>query len=382
MQFSQVIGQQKIKERLIQNVKDHRISHAQLFLGKEGSGNLALALAYAQYVLCTEKGDEDSCGKCSSCIKFQKLVHPDLHFAFPVATNNSVKTKPTSKDFMVQWRAALIENPYLSLSQWLQIIQVENKQGNISVHESDDIVKSLSLKAYESQYKVMLIWMPENMNIQTANKLLKQIEEPEAKTLILLVANDEEQLISTIRSRTQLVKLPQIEVEVLKNQLMSSYGLSEETALRTASFAEGSWLEAKEIAEEVGSNDWYFEQFQNWMRVCYKADIEGIYKWVENISNRTYGREKQKGFLKYALSIVRESIVINYADDRISNLQEKERQFVSNFAPFVHGHNVISMFEIMNQAHYHIERNAYPKILFMDLSMQFANLLHIKNVPL
>ena len=382
MQFAEVIGHQNIKERLIQNVKNQRISHAQLFLGKEGSGNLALALAYAQYVMCTNKQENDSCGTCPSCVKVQKLVHPDLHFSFPVATNSRVKKNPTSKDFIKEWREALINQPYMTLAQWLQHLQLENKQGNISVHEGDDIIKSLSLKAFESVYKVMLIWMPENMHTATANKLLKQIEEPEARTLILLVANDSEKLISTIRSRTQLVNVPAIGVNELRDQLMKVYGFSEETSIRTATLANGSWLEAQEIAEETGSNDWYFEQFKLWMRACYKADIEAMYKWVENISNKSFGREKQKGFLKYAMSIVRESIVINYGDERISILHDKEKQFVSNFAPFVHGQNVLEMFEIMNTAHYHIERNAYPKILFMDLSMQFANLLHIKNVPL
>ena len=382
MQFSKIIGQHKVKARLIQSVKDNRISHAQLFLGKEGSGNLALAIAYAQYISCTQKLENDSCGECASCIKFQKLIHPDLHFAFPVASNKTVKKNPTSKDFIAQWRKAVLENPYLKLSQWLQLIDVENKQGNISVHEGADIIKTLSLKTYESKYKILIIWMPENMNIATANKLLKQIEEPEKNTLILLVANDEGQLIPTIRSRTQLVKVLPVDLHSLKEKLISDYQLPEESAARIAALSEGSWLEAREIAEEAGSNDWFFEQFKIWMRVSWKADIEGIYNWVENISSKSYGREKQKGFLKYAMNIVRESVVINYGDEKISSLQDKEKQFVNNFAPFVHGRNVLSIFEIMDEAHYHIERNANPKILFMDLSMQFANLLHIKNVPL
>lgn len=382
MQFSKIIGQHKVKARLIQSVKDNRISHAQLFLGKEGSGNLALAIAYAQYISCTQKLENDSCGECASCIKFQKLIHPDLHFAFPVASNKTVKKNPTSKDFIAQWRKAVLENPYLKLSQWLQLIDVENKQGNISVHEGADIIKTLSLKTYESKYKILIIWMPENMNIATANKLLKQIEEPEKNTLILLVANDEGQLIPTIRSRTQLVKVLPVDLHSLKEKLISDYQLPEESAARIAGLSEGSWLEAREIAEEAGSNDWFFEQFKIWMRVSWKADIEGIYNWVENISSKSYGREKQKGFLKYAMNIVRESVVINYGDEKISSLQDKEKQFVNNFAPFVHGRNVLSIFEIMDEAHYHIERNANPKILFMDLSMQFANLLHIKNVPL
>lgn len=382
MRFSQIIGQEKVKERLINNVKAQRISHAQLFLGKEGSGNLALAIAYAQYICCSNRSNNDSCGECPSCLKFQKLIHPDLHFVFPVASNKSVKSKPTSKDFIIQWREAILNEPYLNLNQWLQFIDVENKQGNISVHESANIIKNLSLKTYESKYKILIIWMPENMTLATANKLLKQIEEPEQNTLIILVANDEEQIIPTIRSRTQLLKIPPIDSESIEKHLHSAYGLSEESAGRIATISEGNWLTAKGIAEESDSNEWLFEQFKTWMRSCWKADIEGIYLWVENISSKEYGREKQKSFLKYAMNIVRESILINYGDPKISSLQPKEKTFVENFAPFVHGRNVITIFEIMDEAHYHIERNANPKILFLDLSMQFANLLHIKNVTL
>src|SRR5690606_17136804 len=217
-----------VKKKLIHTVKENRVSHAQLFLGSSGSGSLALAIAFAQYISCTNKTEEDSCGECSSCTKFQKLAHPDLHFAFPVASNKRVKDKPTSKDYIKEWREALMHSPYLNLNDWYQKIEIENKQGSISVHESADIIKALSYKTYESEYKTLIIWMPEKMNASTANKLLKQIEEPEQKTLILLVAEDEEQIISTVRSRTQLVKVPLLDQESIGNYLIREYGLQQE----------------------------------------------------------------------------------------------------------------------------------------------------------
>lgn len=382
MQFSSIIGQKSVKEKLINTVKENRVSHAQLFLGNSGSGNLPLAIAYAQYIACTDKGMNDSCGNCNSCTKFQKLAHPDLHFAFPVATNKRVKEKPTSKDYISEWREAILHSPYLNLYDWLKKIEVENKQGMISVHESADIIKALSYKTYEAEYKTLIIWMPEKMNTFTANKLLKQIEEPEQKTLILLVAEDEEQIISTIRSRTQLVKIPIVDQESMRQFLISERRMDPEESNRIALLSNGNVKSALQLLEQENPGSEYFTQFKSWMRVSWKADIEGIHAWVEEMSSKNMGREKQKGFMEYALMIVRDSILVNFGDARLSKLQNDEKDFLKKFSPFVHSSNVLEIVDILNTAHYHIERNANPKILFMDLSLKFANLLHVKNVTL
>jgi len=240
MLFKEIIGQEEVKKRLINAVKENRISHAQLFLGKEGFGTLALAIAYAQYICCENKLANDSCGVCSSCIKYQKLVHPDLHFVFPVATNAVVKKKPISNHFLPQWRASLLNDYYLSYKSWQEKIETGNKQLLITKDESIDILKKLNLKTYESAYKIMIIWYPEKFNIASANKLLKILEEPPEKTLFILVAQETEKIINTILSRTQLIKINQINAVALQQAIIKKYQLTEDEALSIAKLADGN----------------------------------------------------------------------------------------------------------------------------------------------
>ena len=380
MLFANIQGQQKCKQLLIQMVQEQRVPHAQLFLGSHGSGGLFLALALAQYIACTNKQLKDSCGVCSSCVKHTKFVHPDLHFVFPVAANQSVKTKPISKNFLPDWRAILIESPYFSLFDWIKYIGIENKQGIISVEESAHIVKDLSFKPYESDTKIMLIWMPEKMNIQAANKILKIIEEPPHKTLFLLVAESEENILATVLSRTQLFKVPRYpDAEVV--QYLVGRGLANEKAQMIATIVEGDINEALKLAEytqDAAQNSLCFVQ---WMRLCFNAlqvkDIDKLVQWSDTMAKS--GRENQKSFLLFATNVMRDALLKNYGLSALTKMNISGQNFtLEKFAPFVHAENCMSIIEELNMAQLHIERNANSKIVFLDTSFKIARLLHKK----
>jgi DNA polymerase-3 subunit delta' len=374
MLFKEIIGQQKIKDRLIQTVKDNRISHAQLFLGPEGSGNLALAIAYAQYIACTNKQDKDSCGICPSCQKFAKLVHPDLHFVFPVATTKTIKKDPVSDDFIAQWREALIENPYINQTRWYDIIDVENKQGLISKNESSVIVRKLSLKTFEADYKTLIMWLPEKMNSAAANTLLKIIEEPPSKTLFILVSENSEQIITTILSRTQLIKIPQIDSESLHSALCDRMGLSADKANDIVHLANGNYLSALNLIETTDENSENHDRFVEIMRFSYQNKIIEIVNWVESIS--TIGREKQKSFLEYAIRMIRENFMLNINQKNIVYLTKQEAEFSNKFYPFINNENVFKIYEHLNRAFADIEMNAYNKIVFLDLGLKLVKLIN------
>ena len=378
MQFKNIIGHEKVKARLIKTVNEGRISHAQLFLGPEGCGNLPMAIAYAQYISCLSKTATDSCGECPSCIKFEKLAHPDLHFVFPVATSADVKEKPVSAKYITQWREANFDNPYLSLAAWQSKIETGNKQLLISKNESESILKILSLKTYESEYKTMIIWYPERFNIASANKLLKIIEEPPSKTLFILVAHDAEQIISTILSRTQLVKVGRIKEEDLQSELIKKYSLENSVAQKIAHQSDGNFINAQKLIEHSGQEEEYHDLFKEWMRAAFKGNVPALINWSEEIAKISYGREKQKQFLKYALHLFRESLIKNYGDDEMERVADNEAKFLSNFAPYIHGANCIEIIELFNDASYHIERNANPKILFLDVSLKLTKLLRVE----
>ena len=380
MLFKELLGQNKLKELLMQLVREERVPHAQLFLGSKGSANLGLALAFAQYVACTNKLEGDSCGTCPSCVKHQKFAHPDLHFVFPVATTASVKTKPVSKNFLVEWRALLNDNVYFSLFDWLKHIGVENKQGIISVEESTHIVKDLSLKPYESDTKIMLIWMPEKMNIQAANKLLKIIEEPPHKTLFLLVAESSENMLATVLSRTQLLKIPRYSNAEVIEYLMSR-GVEQGKAQMISALVEGNINEALQLAEHTEGTEENSLRFVQWMRLCFSAlqvkDIDKLVQWSEAMAKA--GRENQKSFLLFASNVMRDALLKNYGVDAMMKMNVGSQNFtMDKFAPFIHADNCMEIMEELNMAQLHIERNANPKILFLDTSFKIARLLHKK----
>ena len=378
MKFSKIIGHNKVKKHLVHTVVDSRISHAQLFLGKEGSGNLAMAIAYAQFISCTDKQLEDSCGECPSCVKFNNLAHPDLHFIFPVATSAEVKKDPVSKNYMIQWREMNADSIYFSLAQWQNKIETGNKRLLISKNESSEILKVLSLKTYESEYKIVIIWYPERFNIASANKLLKAIEEPPVKTLFLLVAQDPEQIISTILSRTQLVKVGRIESEELRVALQQEFNLDESQAKEITHLSDGNYIAARKLIEHSDVEEIYLNQLKKWMRSAFVADVQGLVEWTEEVASPAFGREKQGQFLNYCLRIFRESLMRNYGDQSLERSGESAAQFLQKFAPYIHGANCIETIELFNDAIYHIERNANPKILFLDISLKLTKLLRVK----
>jgi len=370
MQFKDIIGQEEVKQRLIASAKEGRISHAQLFMGPEGSGNLALAIAYAQFIACKNKGENDSCGTCPSCLKYQGLVHPDLHFAYPIT---SAKEGETSTLYLAEWREELAKNPYMNMFYWISIIGKENQQGVISKFESAEIMRKLSLTSFDGGFKVMIIWMPEKMNQASANKLLKILEEPTDKTLFLLVTENADQLLPTIISRTQLVKVNRIADEDMIKALMKRESLSEDEASRIAYLAVGNYNEAQHLIQNAEEENFNFVQFRTWMRICFGKDVLKNIHWVEGIA--TIGREKQKNFLAYAMSMTRETLMVSYGDASLIRLRGEELEFVKKFSPFIHGENCIQITEELNRAIRDIERNANPKILFTDLSLKLMTLL-------
>jgi DNA polymerase-3 subunit delta' len=372
MLFKEIIGQQAVKERLQRSVMEKRISHAQLFLGPQGSGSLALAVAYAQYISCANKQHEDSCGQCSSCIKYNKLIHPDLHFVYPIALSKDVKI---SSDKLKEWRETFLENPYITLFNWFEKLDAENKQAVISKDESEEILRKLSLTSYEAEYKIMIIWQPEKMNPAAANKLLKILEEPPEKTLFLLVCEADDQLLRTIVSRTQLIKINKISDNDLINALINLHELSPDLAEKTAALADGSYAEALSLISENENAAQNLVSFQKLMRASLKFDPKAVMIWIDEVS--AAGRERQKNFLNYALHIMRESLILNYGDASLVKLGQDEQEFVKKFSPFIHKNNIDAFVSELNKAHFHMERNANVKILFMDLAFKFNELLNL-----
>jgi DNA polymerase III subunit delta' len=392
MKFTDIPGNKSLKERLIHSVTDNRISHAQLFLGNEGYGSLPMAIAYAQYISCESKKSEDSCGICPSCQKYEKLIHPDLHFAFPVVTTEKVKSKPVSSMFLTEWREAVLANPFMNLFSWLEFIGVENKQGNISVEESHEILRSLSLKTYEAEYKIMIIWLPEKLHISAANKLLKIIEEPPEKTLFLLVSENYEAILPTILSRLQLVKLYAPSVNEISLFIGKKFSVNEINANTIASRCEGNINLAITLAGEGDQSGINESLFLPWMRLCFsfrkaaktlhekqnmEKNIIQLSEWVDKIAQT--GRERQKIFLNHCLYVFRECIMLNYESDNLLKISEQEKTEIQKFAPFINEINCIEIINEFNDAVYQIERNAHPKILFMDLSLKVSKLLWAKE---
>lgn len=375
MQFSRIIGQQAVKEKLVQTVRDGRISHAQLFLGPEGCGKLALAVAYAQFINCTGRTPDmnDSCGTCPSCYKFELLAHPDLHFVYPVAPTKDVPKKPVSKSFVSKWRSLLLARQgYIKLSHWYDTIGIENKQGIINADDCNEIIKTLSYKSYEAQYKVMIIWMVEKLFHAAAPKILKILEEPPDKTLFLLIAEEPGQIISTIHSRTQLVKVKKLSNDDIRATLIKSYGVEPKNAHKATLAADGNIIEALDYLADEGSEE-YFIQFRQWMRLCLKVNIVEMNSWIAQTVKT--GREKQKALLAYGLQILRECLAVKLQGEDIVRREGEEREFVLNFTKTISKQFIPDLSQKLNEAVFHIERNANPSILFMDLSLKVNRML-------
>jgi DNA polymerase III subunit delta' len=371
MQFSEVLGQQDLKKRLIQGVKNGRISHAQMWLGNAGYGGLPLALAYCQYLFCEQPSDNDSCGTCSACQKVHKLQHPDLHFAFPIVLSEG----DISDKFYADWRQQIADNPYFDLNQWTLLIDDKGRKPIIGNQESQNILKKLRLKSYEGTYKIMLIWMAEEMNETAANKLLKILEEPPEKTLFLLLVENPDRILTTILSRTQLIKIPQIDSTSLASRLIEEFNLHMTDADSVAYMSEGSWIAAHELASSGARNSDSRELFINGFRCAYKKDVIDMMHWANNLASLS--REEQKGFLKYGLHLFRQSLLFSYTDEKLIRLSKEELDFVRNFSRFVTGNNFENLYDLFSKSHYYIERNANSKILFTDLIFQVMKLIHL-----
>ncbi|MEH6536866.1 MAG: DNA polymerase III subunit [Psychroserpens sp.] len=381
MLFSEILGQEHIKNHLTKSADFGRVPHAQLFVGPEGSGTLPMAIAYAQYLLCKNTNGENSEGNEACNLKFRNLSHPDLHFAFPVATNDKVKSHPVSNHFLEEWRQLINNQPYGNLFDWYRILGIDNKQGQIGVDEAQDIVKALSLKSYEGGYKVMLIWMAEKMNTSAANKLLKLIEEPPNKTVFILISEDEEQIINTIKSRCQVLHFPPLSEDVIKKALIVNYQIPEVDAIKIAHQANGNYNKACDLVYSDSEDTQFEEWFVFWIRSAFKAKgnksaIHDLISWSEIIAKT--GRETQKQFLNFCLDFFRQALLLNYNANNLVFMEPKTTFKLEKFAPFVHGNNIMEISNELQDAIYHIERNGNSKIILTDLSIKLTRLLHKK----
>ncbi len=381
MLFKAILGLDHIKNHLTATAEAGRVPHAQLFVGPEGSGTLAMAIAYAQYLLCGNTNGENE-GQNEVCnAKCGSLTHPDLHFAFPVSNSDKVKSHAVSDHYLEEWRTFVKEQPYGNLFDWYRLLGIEKKQGQIGVDEAQDIVKKLALKSYEGGYKILILWMAEKMNGAAANKLLKLIEEPPAKTVILLVAEDESQLINTITSRCQILHFPPIPEAVIAHALAKK-GLNEQESNAMAHEANGNFNKALDLMNK-DSEDLVFEKwFVQWVRSAFKAKgnktaIQDLLSWSDEVSKN--GREVQKKFLRYCIAIVRQALLLNYTVEELVFTKIHADGFdLRKFAPFVHENNVMDMVQELETAIFHVERNGNAKIIFTDLSIKLTRLLHTK----
>jgi DNA polymerase-3 subunit delta' len=386
MQFRKIKGYNDLKRRLIQTVLDNRVSHAQMFLGAEGTEKLAMAVAYAQFLSCTDKqglGPDspipmDSCGVCPSCVKYEKLIHPDLHFVFPVATTKEVKSQPISKLFLEEWRNALLDtNFYINLNEWYEFLGIENKQGNINVHEANNIIKTIHLKPYESSHKVVIIWMSEKIHHAAAPKLLKSLEEPPQNTIFILISENHAQILATIRSRTQLVKFYRHSDDVVYEALREEFDLPHEKIQQAVGLAEGSIKRARKIIEDNDSEEFYFVQFRELMQKSYLHDVVGMKD--KSIELSSIGRERIRQLLTYGLRIIRLCFLSSLENHQLVKSYGKELDFVTKFIPFVNHGNAQQFAVLLEDAITHIMRNGNARIILYDLQLQSAGLLRKKK---
>ena len=382
MQFNHIVGQEYLKNHLTQSAQSGRIPHSQLFVGPEGSGVLEIAIAYAQYILCHNTNYENSNGNAACNLKFNALSHPDLHFIYPTVTTSEVTTKPKSIDFLTEWRKFVIQKPYGSLYDWYDVLDVKNKQGEIRVDDAQEILKSLSLKAYEGGYKFMIIWMAEKMNIAASNKLLKLLEEPTDKTVFILITENEEDIIQTIRSRCQVLHFSALSENDIAQSLQINENIEPQKAHKIAHKAQGNYNKALQFCHETQDNLSFEEWFVTWVRAAFRAKgnaaaIQDLIVWSEQIA--TLGRETQKKFLQYCIDMFRQALLLNYETSKLVYLETTVDKFsLEKFAPFVNGNNIDAIFTELSDAIYHIERNGNAKIILTDLSIKLTRLIHKK----
>ena len=376
MQFADVIGQQDVKKHLVEMISLNRLSHAILFTGKEGSGTLPLAIAFAQYIMCESPLPTDSCGVCNACKKATDLVHPDIHFSYPVIPKKS-GDKPVSTDYITEWREFISQLPYGNVYDWLQFIGAENKQGNITAQECNEIIHKLSLKSFESEFKVLVMWMPEYLE-KEGNKLLKLIEEPPANTIFILVAENESMVLPTIVSRTQLVRIPPVSVESIEAQLVLKTKLTKEQARQIALVSGGSYRESLQIMQHAGE-DWQ-SLLRDWLNAIMKSGPASQVKWIEEMSK--YGREKQKQFLRYFNHLLGQAIKMQVLQDAELPIPDNEKDFALRLNKMAGIEQQRAMIEELDKASYYIERNANAKMLFHALTIRLYHIIADKSLIL
>ena len=386
MFFNQIIGQEELKNRLRRSVETEQIPHALMLAGNEGVGKFALALAYARYIHCTNRNGKEACGECRSCKKYDQLVHPDLHFVFPIYKSATLK-KEICDDYLAQFREFVLKNAYFNYNQWMSFIDCDNAQGAIYTNEASEILRKLNLKTFEADYKIMIIWLPEKMHENCANKILKILEEPPAKTLFLLVSEAPDQIIITIQSRTQRLNVRNIEEEDLKTALENRFLLEPKDSKAIAHYANGNYLKALECISLSDEKKQYHQYFVNYMRMAYtvanlssrdnpaqKYDALSSLKQIsEEIASM--GRERQKQFLHYCQQIIRENYIANLQTPELNYMNSDEANFASRFAPFLNERNIESFYEEFSLAEVHVEQNVNAKMVFFDLALKSIVLL-------
>ncbi len=402
MNFSDIPGQGAVIDRLRSSVAGNRVSHALLFYGPEGSGKFALAMAFARYISCESRTSDDACGRCASCVKYEKLIHPDLHFVFPVIRKKSdsgqrgtkkgeaadearsgtvregdrrAKGVAVSDTYLPEWREMVLRSPWFSLDTWNEAMGVVNEQPLIPVAEAAEIIRKLSLKSFESDFKIMIIWLPEKMNNETANKLLKIIEEPPAKTLFILISEEEERLLPTITSRCQHIRIPAIEPGEMERYLYTLPGIDRGKASEAAAIAGGNMVRAMKLLSEDDEGTPHLDRFIRLMRTAYRRDLPELIAWSEELA--ATGRERQKSFLTYALRMIRENFILNYngKNNGLVSMTKAEDQFSVNFHPFINQRNIDRLDREYNLAYAHVESNGNTKIIFLDLALKTMRLI-------
>lgn len=376
MKFSEVIGQQDAIERLKQAVAEGRLPHAIMLCGPKGCGKMPVAMAFAAYLICRNHTPEaDACGTCPQCAMLKRWEHPDLHFTYPTIKLPSMASdhKPVSQDFHREWHSMITRSAYFSIENWMAEIGAQNQQAIITAGESDELIKKLSLKPSQGGYKVSIIWLPERMNTECANKLLKLIEEPPQKTVFIMVTEEPGSLLETIRSRTQRIDLKRIDTECMVKALMERRGLDRDNATRIARLANGSWTSATAALEADNENELFLDLFQTVMRMAYKRDVRGMKQWSETMKG--FGREKQKRFLEYFLRLIRENFMYNFREPELNYMTRREEDFATNFARFVNEANILQINHLANRAIRDISQNANAGIVFFDFALQMIVLL-------